>query len=42
LECEVGRQVTLTVPLLPSWLAQGLNKRFERAFGRPLIVKQSL
>jgi hypothetical protein len=30
--------VTLSVPLLPSWLAKDLDQRFERAFGRPLIV----
>jgi exopolyphosphatase/guanosine-5'-triphosphate,3'-diphosphate pyrophosphatase len=37
--CEVGRNVTLSVPLLPSWLAKDLDKRFERAFGRTLTVK---
>jgi exopolyphosphatase / guanosine-5'-triphosphate,3'-diphosphate pyrophosphatase len=37
--CEIGRNVTLSVPLLPSWLAKDLDKRFERAFGRSLIVK---
>ena len=38
-DCEIGRNVTLSVPLLPSWLAKDLDKRFERAFGRPLIVR---
>jgi len=38
-DCQIGRNVTLTVPLLPSWLAKDLDKRFERAFGRPLIVR---
>lgn len=38
-DCEIGRNVTLTVPLLPSWLAKDLDKRFERAFGRALIVR---
>jgi len=38
-DCEVGRNVTLTVPLLPSWLVKDLDKRFERVFGRPLIVR---
>jgi len=38
-DCEVGRNVTLSVPLLPSWLAKDLDKRFERAFGRSLIVR---
>ena len=37
--CDVGRRVTLTVPSLRSWLAKDLDKRFERAFGRPLFVK---
>jgi exopolyphosphatase / guanosine-5'-triphosphate,3'-diphosphate pyrophosphatase len=40
LRCDIGRNVTLTVPLLPSWLAKDLDKRFERAFGRPLVVRQ--
>jgi exopolyphosphatase/guanosine-5'-triphosphate,3'-diphosphate pyrophosphatase len=39
IDCKIGRNVTLTVPLLPSWLARDLDKRFERAFGRPLIVR---
>ena len=38
-ECQIGRHVTLSVPVLPSWLAKDLDKRFERAFGRSLIVK---
>ena len=38
-ECKIGRNVTLSVPLLPSWLAKDLDKRFERAFGRALIVR---
>jgi hypothetical protein len=38
-DCEIGRNVTLSVPLLPSWLAKDLDKRFERAFGRTLTVK---
>jgi len=37
--CQIGRNVTLSVPLLPSWLVKDLDKRFERAFGRPLIVR---
>jgi hypothetical protein len=37
--CEVGRNVTLSVSLLPSWLAKDLDKRFKRAFGRSLIVR---
>jgi exopolyphosphatase/guanosine-5'-triphosphate,3'-diphosphate pyrophosphatase len=38
-DCQVGRNVSVSVPLLPSWLAKDLDKRFERAFGRALIVK---
>ena len=38
-DCRVGRSVTVSVPLLPSWLARDLDKRFERAFGRPLILR---
>ena len=37
--CQIGRKVTLSVPLLPSWLATDLDQRFERAFGRALVVK---
>jgi exopolyphosphatase / guanosine-5'-triphosphate,3'-diphosphate pyrophosphatase len=37
--CRIDRKVTLTVPLLPSWRAKDIDKRFERAFGRPLIVR---
>ncbi len=36
---RIGRNVTLTVPRLPSWLVKDLDRRFERAFGRPLIVR---
>ena len=39
LECTIGRTVTLRVPVLPSWVSRDLDKRFERAFGRPLIVR---
>jgi len=37
--CAIGRQVTLSVPLLSSWLVKDLDRRFERAFGRPLLVR---
>jgi exopolyphosphatase/guanosine-5'-triphosphate,3'-diphosphate pyrophosphatase len=37
--CTIARHVTLSVPLLPSWLAKDLDKRFEHAFGRPLVVR---
>jgi exopolyphosphatase/guanosine-5'-triphosphate,3'-diphosphate pyrophosphatase len=39
IDCEIGRRVILTVPALPSWLAKDLDSRFERAFGRALIVR---
>jgi exopolyphosphatase / guanosine-5'-triphosphate,3'-diphosphate pyrophosphatase len=38
ISCTLGRQVTLRVPALRSWLVKDLDKRFERAFGRRLIV----
>ena len=41
-ECKIGRTVTLSVPVLPSWLAKDLDKRFERAFGRTLIVRHGV
>ena len=42
LRSEIGRSVTLSVPLLPSWLAKDLDKRFERVFGRTLVVRHVL
>jgi exopolyphosphatase/guanosine-5'-triphosphate,3'-diphosphate pyrophosphatase len=39
-DCRTDHNVTLVVPLLPSWLAKDLDKRFERAFGRSLIVRR--
>jgi hypothetical protein len=38
-ECEIDRRVILTVRALPSWLVKDLDNRFERAFGRTLIVR---
>jgi exopolyphosphatase/guanosine-5'-triphosphate,3'-diphosphate pyrophosphatase len=40
-KCEIGRNVTVSVRSLPSWLAKDLDKRFERAFGRSLIVRHA-
>jgi exopolyphosphatase/guanosine-5'-triphosphate,3'-diphosphate pyrophosphatase len=37
--CTLGRYVTVSVSLLPSWLEKDLDKRFEHAFGRPLVVR---
>ena len=37
--CEVSRTVKLSVPLLLSWRVKDLGQRFERAFGKPLIIK---
>jgi hypothetical protein len=39
--CAIGRAVTLSVPLLPSWLAKDLDKRFLRVFGRPLVMRHA-
>ena len=39
LTCAVGREIKVSVPLLPSWRASDLVRRFERAFGKPLIVR---
>lgn len=36
---EVSRYVTLSIPVLTSWLEDDLGTRFERAFGRELIVR---
>ena len=38
-DCTIGRDVTLSVPALASWLVRDLDRRFERAFGRALIVR---
>ena len=38
-DCQIGRAVIVSVEPLPSWLGKDLDKRFERAFGRPLIVR---
>jgi len=38
-DCAIGKHVTLSVPMLPSWLAKDLDKRFENAFGRALVVR---
>jgi exopolyphosphatase/guanosine-5'-triphosphate,3'-diphosphate pyrophosphatase len=37
--CRVARQVIVSVPLLPSWRSRDLSQRFERAFGRPLVIR---
>jgi exopolyphosphatase / guanosine-5'-triphosphate,3'-diphosphate pyrophosphatase len=37
--CDVGRNVIVSVPILLSWRAKDLGQRFERAFGRPLVVR---
>jgi exopolyphosphatase/guanosine-5'-triphosphate,3'-diphosphate pyrophosphatase len=38
-DCVIGRDVTLSVAALASWLVKDLDRRFERAFGRALIVR---
>ncbi len=37
--CAVGRVVTVSVPLLSAWHSRELGPRFERAFGKALVVK---
>lgn len=37
--CRISREVVVSVPLLPSWRSRDLGQRFERAFGRPLVVR---
>jgi exopolyphosphatase/guanosine-5'-triphosphate,3'-diphosphate pyrophosphatase len=37
--CRIGRDVRVSVPLLSAWRASDLGRRFERAFGRPLVVR---
>lgn len=39
LTCDVGRQVTIGVPSLRSWREKDLDRRFERSFGKRLVVK---
>jgi exopolyphosphatase/pppGpp-phosphohydrolase len=40
LSCEVGRTVTIAVPSLQAWRVKDLGQRFERAFGRRLVVRR--
>jgi len=37
--CEVGRQITVCVPQLVAWRPRALDARFERAFGKALLVR---
>jgi exopolyphosphatase/guanosine-5'-triphosphate,3'-diphosphate pyrophosphatase len=38
--CTVGRDIRVSVPLLPSWRASDdVGQRFERAFRKPLVVR---
>jgi exopolyphosphatase/guanosine-5'-triphosphate,3'-diphosphate pyrophosphatase len=37
--CRVGRDVRLSVPMLAAWRPNDIGRRFERAFGKPLLVK---
>jgi exopolyphosphatase/guanosine-5'-triphosphate,3'-diphosphate pyrophosphatase len=39
LDCEIGRNVTVSVPSMPSWLVKDLDNRFEHVFGRPLVIR---
>jgi exopolyphosphatase/guanosine-5'-triphosphate,3'-diphosphate pyrophosphatase len=40
IHAKTGRAVTVSVPALRSWLAIDLEKRFERAFDRALIIRR--
>jgi exopolyphosphatase/guanosine-5'-triphosphate,3'-diphosphate pyrophosphatase len=37
--CRVSRDVKVSVPRLPSWRSRDLGQRFERAFGKPLVIQ---
>lgn len=37
--CEIGDDVKVSVPLLPTWRTKDLGQRFERAFRKPLVVR---
>jgi exopolyphosphatase/guanosine-5'-triphosphate,3'-diphosphate pyrophosphatase len=37
--CETGRQITVYSPQLAAWRSRALGARFERAFGKPLLVR---
>ena len=37
--CSVGREVKVSVPLLSAWRSRDLGQRFERAFGKALVVR---
>ena len=42
LACEVAREVKISVAELPAWRPRELAQRFEKAFGRPLVVRLGL
>jgi exopolyphosphatase/guanosine-5'-triphosphate,3'-diphosphate pyrophosphatase len=37
--CSVGKDVRISVPLLPAWRSRDLEQRFEKAFGKVLVVR---
>ena len=39
--CKVGRSVKVSVPVLASWMGDHLDRRFQRAFGRALLVQHA-
>ena len=39
IQSKMDHNVTLSIPILPSWLAKDVDRRFERAFDRSLIVR---
>ena len=37
--CAVGKDVRVSVPQMPSWRSRDLEQRFEKAFGKALVVR---
>jgi exopolyphosphatase/guanosine-5'-triphosphate,3'-diphosphate pyrophosphatase len=39
LTCQVGKDVRISVPRMPSWRSRDIEQRFERAFGKALVIR---
>jgi exopolyphosphatase/guanosine-5'-triphosphate,3'-diphosphate pyrophosphatase len=39
ISCRITREVRISVPQLPSWRSREIGQRFERAFGKPLVIQ---
>jgi exopolyphosphatase/guanosine-5'-triphosphate,3'-diphosphate pyrophosphatase len=37
--CAIGKDVRVSVPQLPSWRSRDIEQRFEKAFGRSLVIR---